>query len=307
MSSKKFLLCPHARFQFQDGGIVVQYYLAKLLDEMGCMIRIWPTFGNIESTLFNKYYNNEFAIDDNCIVIYCEGIKGNPLNAKYIVRWLLSEVGQNVPKFYIHTWGENELIYHFNRELKFKKYPDKVDNIFKTLSIIYLNPDVKNNFQPNRAGWCYTIRKANHMYKNIQFIHPNDSYEIARHASNDIIINLFNKYQYFVSYDPITFLSVMAALCGCISIIYPIEGISKQDWFNKTGYSEYLEYKQIDNAYGIAYGLEDIEWAKNTIHLAKDQTNDMITYYKEKHIQRLLKDIENYHNVENTLQNVFYK
>ena len=53
--------------------------------------------------------------------------------------------------------------------------------------------------------------------------------------------------------------------------------------------------------------LEDIEWAKNTIHLAKDQTNDMITYFKEKHIQRLLKDIENYHNVENTLQNVFYK
>jgi hypothetical protein len=307
MSSKKFLLCPHARFQFQDGGIVVQYYLAKLLDEMGCMIRIWPTFGNIESTLFNKYYNNEFAIDDNCIVIYCEGIRGNPLNAKYIVRWLLSEVGQNVPKFYIHTWGKNELIYHFNRELKFKKYPDKVDNIFKTLSIIYLNPDVKNNFQPNRAGWCYTIRKANHMFKNINFLHPNDSYEIGRHVSNDIIINLFNKYEYFICYDPISFLSVMAALCGCISIVYPLEGVSKRDWLKKTCYDEYIEYKNLDNIYGVAYGLEDVEWAKNTIDLAKDQINSMITYYKEKHIKALLEDIENYDNMVNTLNNVFYK
>jgi hypothetical protein len=308
MSSKNFLLVPHIKFCFEDGGIVVQYYLAKLLDDMGVMIRIMPSFGNIENSLFNKYYNNEFNLDDNCIVIYCEGVIGNPLNAKYVIRWLLSEVGQNVPYHYIYTWGENELVYHFNRELKFKNNPDKVDNVFKTLSILYLSPEIKQYNLGNRNGCCYTIRKAAEIHKNqIHRIHPDNSYEITRDVSNDKIIQIFNNYEYFVSYDPITFLSIMAPLCGCISIVYPIEGVSKRDWFNKTCYSEYLEYNNTGNAYGIAYGLEEIEWAKNTIHLAKDQLHDMITYLKDKHIQRLLKDVENFDHLVNTIKNVFYK
>jgi hypothetical protein len=82
-------------FQYNDGGTVVQYYVSKILEEdYGLNVRIY-SWSNIKlkNSIFNKFYENDFPIDDNCIVVYCEGTKGNPLNAKYCIRWMLSKLG----------------------------------------------------------------------------------------------------------------------------------------------------------------------------------------------------------------------
>ena len=81
-----------------------------------------------------------------------------------------------------------------------------------------------------------------------------------------------------------------------------------------TALNEYLEYKNLDYLYGIAYGIEDIGWAISTMHLMKDQWDDIIRYYKEHHISRFLRDMENMeqnldsetNSLENTVENNYY-
>ena len=92
---KNIIIYTHMpKFDFKDGGTVVQFLLAKTLEEMGQNVRIYPG-GKIvmANSIFSKFYNNEFPIDRNCVVIYCEGTVGNPLNAPLVVRWMLSKLG----------------------------------------------------------------------------------------------------------------------------------------------------------------------------------------------------------------------
>lgn len=306
---KNILIYPHSPFSNEEGGIVVQYHLANLLDEYGATVRVYQHLHCIDTPMFTKFYNNEFPIDDNCVVIYCEGIKGNPLNAKYVVRWMLSELGQNVPVDWAHTWGKNELVYYFNSEIKHKQNSEKIGNIYKLLTTLYVNPGIRNMNLPDRKGHCHTMRKINIYKQTINYIHPADSFEIFHsfaHMKMADIIPIFNRYEYFTCYDPITFLFYISALCGCIPIVYPIEGKTKQEWLEMNAFVEYMDYKKIDNIYGIAYGIEDLEWAKSTIHLAKEQFDDMILYYKEKHIPAFINDINNFELMTNTIENNFY-
>jgi hypothetical protein len=60
-----------------DGGTVVQFYLAQLLDELGHNVRIHSR-NNKVNPFFNKFYKKDLDLD-NTVVIYCEGIVGNPL------------------------------------------------------------------------------------------------------------------------------------------------------------------------------------------------------------------------------------
>jgi hypothetical protein len=69
----------------------------------------------------------------------------------------------------------------------------------------------------------------------------------------------------FVSYDTMTYHSIQAALCGCISIVIPDANISKEEWVQKAPI----------NKYGIAYGLNDIAWAKQTMHLVRDHLESL--------------------------------
>jgi hypothetical protein len=218
---------------------------------------------------------------------------------------MLSELGQNVPYDRVNTWGKNELVYYFNSELKFNTSPEKIGSIYKLLTVIYVNPNIKNYNMNERQGYCHTFRKQ-HIHKNINYIHPNDSFEINVNHTQDDYIEIFNKYKYFISYDPFTFLSIIASLCGCISIIYPIEDVSKKEWLQKTALYEYLKYKN-EELYGIAYGNspEELDFAQKTIHLVKKQWDD-IKYYEYKLLINFVKDINNFDNMKNTVENNYY-
>jgi hypothetical protein len=309
MGASKFIVYTHMTegFSFQNGGTVVQYLLCKVLEEYGQIARIYPNSNiRIPNSIFSKFYNNEFPIDDNCIVIYCEGTQGNPLNAPKVVRWMLSELGQNVPKAYLETWDKKELVYYFNSENKFYKEPEKINHIFKLLNVLYINPYAKNVNPGFRTGCCHTIRKAFSIHKNITYIHPTNSFEITRDNNQMQCISLFNKCKFFISYDSLTFLTVIAALCGCISVVYKVDGLSKQDWIKTTAANEYLQFKGYDNLFGIAYGLEDIPFAVNTLHMAPQQWSNIANYSKEKLVLPFINDMQMFENMTNTIQHNFY-
>ena len=118
-------------------------------------------------------------------------------------------------------------------------------------------------------------------------------------------IKFFNKYKVFISYDPLTFLSIMAALCGCISIIYKIDGLNKKEWINTTVVAEYLKYSG-EELYGIAYGANDIQHAIDTLHLVKQQWNNIQKYTQEKTVLPFIEDMQNFEKMENTIQNNYF-
>ena len=285
MKSLNIIIATHmGGFNPLDGGTVAQFNLGKIIDELGYNVRMKTPNNYVAKTnIFDKFYDPSFANfdDDNTVVIYCEGTIGNPLQSKKTVRWMLSELGRNVPVSFVKSW----------------------DNIFKLLTSIYINP-ILRNLELSRNGWCHTIRKIFfHKQGTVDFFHPPDSLEVTRSETN--YLQIFNQYEYFVSYDPLTFLSIIAALCGCISIVYPLKGVTKQDYYNTLCIHQYLTETKED-LYGVAYGngSDEIEWARSTLPLVKEQWNAFERYQK-KTVESFLEDIEDWGRQENTIDQCY--
>ena len=175
------------------------------------------------------------------------------------------------------------------------------------LSLLFKNPLYKviNNID-TREGWCFAFRKSKEYHKTIKQIHPAASHEVRRYENISAYLEAFNKHKYFVSYDPYTFHSINAAICGCISIIYPVEGLCKDDWIKTTSLKEYFVNNSAEKLYGVAYGLDELKWAETTIHLVDKQWLDITEYYKKKHVLTFIRDIENFNENINTSQNNFF-
>lgn len=311
---KNILIYPHQPFNINDGGTTVQYYLANVLSNLGINIKIYNNHDkNQHNILFNNFVNDINCVDfDNTVVIYCEGIVGNPLNAKYIIRWMLSKLGQNVPYEFYDTWNSNELVYFFNNEINMINH-----NInFKLLSLFYINPEI-NNINCERQGLCYSIRKRNcfdsKMNVDITTInskfnsHNLQPFEITRNHTQHDYINIFNKHEYFISYDPLTFLNIIAAMCGCVSIVYPLEGVTKHDYFKMTPFYQYMVENNCFEIYGLAYGItdEEIFYSKNTLKFAKQQLIDINNWLINKYVTQFIVDLNNWDTNYNILQ--YYK
>jgi len=287
------------------GGIVVQYELCRVLKNMGVSVKIRGV-KNIENTLFNDYYNNnEFDLNET-VVIYGETISGNPLNAPYVVRWILAPLGVCCNSKISKTWGKNDLVYYFNSEEKIKNSPEKIGSIYKFLSIIYINPCAVVSNKNTRNGVCYTIRKGLKYHKNLKFVHPSNSFEIKREMSQMDCIKIFNKYKYFVSYDPLTFLQILALLCGCVTVVVKVNGVKKEDWLNTLVSMEYLK-ESGEPLYGIAYGKEEIKFAEDTLHLVKEQWEKIKNYQINKYVVSFINDINNFEKQINSVQSNYYK
>ena len=305
---KNIIIYPHLSFNFSQGGTIVHYELGKILTELGVDAKIFTSHGKTDNSLFNNFTSDENYDKEETIVIYCEGIQGNPLNAKYVVRWMLSELGKNVPCEMANTWTKNELVYYFNSEKKFETNIELFGKIYKILTCIYINPLIQNFKNPYRKGYCHTFRKS-HYHNKIRYAHPlNASLEITREHKQLDYINIFNRKEIFICYDPLSFLSIIAAMCGCISVVIKVDDIPSQiEWIQTTAVAQYAKENKINKLYGVAYGLDEISWARDTIHLVEEQWSKIKDFCKEKTIKPFLEDLKNIEGLENTVENNFLK
>ena len=306
MPINNILVYCESSFDIKCGGLTVQYELCKILENMGINVRIQAP-NKIRNSIFDKYYNNNFNLNET-IVIYGETINGNPLNAPHVLRWILAPIGKCSSIETHKTWAKTDLVYYFNSESKFEINPELFRKIYKTLTCIYINPLIKNYNDPSRSGYCHTYRKS-HYHKNLRYAHPPyASKEITREHKQIDYINIFNKKEIFICYDPQTFLSIISAMCGCISVVIKVEGIpTHSDWIKTTGILQYAKENKIDRLYGIAYGLDEISWARDTIHLVEEQWNQIKEFLKEKSIKPFLEDLKNIESLENTIENNYFK
>lgn len=244
-------------FHIKCGGIVVMHYLTQLINELNHP-KFYAKLFMHNNLKYDNIFCNEFAtiddINDNTIVIYPEIITGNPLGAKNVVRWILLELGIEMPIDHYKNWGSTDLIYHWET-ISSNEYD------FKQLTCPFFNNIFKNN-NIDKTETCYLIKKGPLIHKNgFHYMHPSDSINIESLSLAEIS-KVFNKCKYFYAYDPNTTYILYAAVCGCVPIIHEIEGINEEEYFkskiynfNNTIYNRGIVYG--DNFSKISYILDN--------------------------------------------------
>jgi len=275
----------------KSGGVLVLHKLCHELNEMGYEAYLYESFENIFFNkrffltpilkLFREFYraliplkiNNSFNapvinkktdFNDDYIVIYYEQVFGNPLNAKNIVRWLLHTPGYHTKNVF---YGFNEYIIRYDSSVKEFNFPNSYSSP-KNLKIIHYPLDYYNNFDVSekRTGTAYCVRKG----KSKKMVHDMDGSVLIDDLSHQEIAKIFKRVKTFISYDSYTAYSRFAVLCGCESIVIPDEGVTKDNW-----------YADKRNTYGLAYGFEDIDHARETSHLVLNRINEEISEYRD--------------------------
>jgi len=222
--------------------------------------------GNFNTPVYLPERNITF--NDDWIVVYPEITFGNPLRAKNVVRWLLHNPGFHNGKIF---YGQNELYFRYSEAFKkFHFSGSKTSDLI--LMILHLPLDIfyENPTSQERKGTAYMIRKG----YNRKIIHNLENSIQIDGKSNREIADILRSVKTFISYDPSTLYSNLAVLCGCESVVVPIDGIEEDQWV-----PNYINY-------GVAYGFENIEKARNTaplmreaLLLAEDESLDLVKLF----------------------------
>ena len=246
-----------------------------------------------------KYKNpfcNDFAefhdITNDSIVIYPEIVSGNPLNAKRVVRWIHLKLGIEMPLDHYKKWSSTDLVYYWESRDK-----NQISPYYKQLTCPFFNNVFtnKNQNNNNRTKTCYLVKKGPLIHKTINYIHPSDSICIDNLSLSEIS-DVFNECKFFYSYDPNTAYLIYAAVCGCIPIIYEIEGINEEEYFKSR------IFNLNDEIYnkGIVYGnnIDKINYivANNLNENNEEYYKNLFNLYQENTIPIFLNDIKDWLN-----------
>ena len=234
---------------FTIGGTIWLHKLAKNLTSLGEVASVGMSLPQ-----------------EDCIVIYPEGVEGNPLSAKCCVRWLLNTPGECPPESpdMVYSYGSDDLIIsaidYVTRQTK-ERFGLEVHDAHLTAYENYLDVFVDKGL-PRRAA-CFTRRKA--ISKPAVDYIPDDALEFGLIESPQESAAIFQSREVFYSYDHLTHFSLQAVLCGCLSIVVPDGEVTAEEW-----------YQQVEaHKYGIAYGMDEIPHAKVTAHLVRDHLAEM--------------------------------
>jgi hypothetical protein len=267
-----------AAFDDKFGGIIALHLLCHRLNKLGVKAALWPwgkpSYRHIPSdwssirSHFSYYLKRRWraypggpfqcavAIDPrdlhDAVVVYPEIVSGNPIGASKVVRWLLHKPGFHTGQI---NYSNGELYFFYDEAFNDKTINPSPDNL---LRVTYFNPVFqKTNFNPRR-GSCYLVRKGKNRILNK---HPPDAVLIDP-LSDQEKAAVLNQVGCLYSYDPYTFYVFYAAICGCIPVIIPEDGVSKEDWRPSPR-----------RRLGLAYGTAEIPLAKQEQEALLKQLN----------------------------------
>lgn len=245
------------------GGVVVSHKLCYELAKRGYKVTIFtdPEYPhpNISVQKNSDENNLNFEYDSEKTVIIPSFNWKNNTKIKNVVRWAL----YHIEKDSISNVEETDEIFNFGTfNLPLSKQQRK-------LTLFNYNEDILFNRKLNRnKKYCHILLKNN----------PPCAKEIVQHFNSfslddyknrgcfNYLADKFNEYEYFLTFDDKTFLTTAAAMCGCIPIILKNNQISP---------IIYREQNPIQSI-GVAYGIDDLDWAKNTIGFVSEHINFLI-------------------------------
>jgi hypothetical protein len=254
-----------------SGGCNVLFALAKKLSEYGHDSKVYVVDRTNISTIYTNYLK-EFIIDDDTFVICSEITNGLSKDTKKIIRWIL--FGTNLyPRFHKH-----EIIYYFAPFCK-----DNPAN--KRLSFCYWPSSLENKNLPRINESCYIVKKG--MYNPIiHAMFTNNTLPLKglnlEGLNHEQLIQTFNTTKYFYCYDPCCFLNIMALMCGCIVVQYPIIGYTAEEW------KYAINFPTLN---GVSYGHNNLAHAEATIAYAAE---DCLKYKESNEIsfKNFINDLE---------------
>ena len=81
-------------------------------------------------------------------------------------------------------------------------------------------------------------------------------------------------------------------MLGCIPIIHPLANMNKREWLNSPAFGGYMDYYDVEDAYGIAYGWDEVQYARQTLHLVRDQLWAVKEFAASVTVRRFVHDIK---------------
>jgi len=243
-SSVFFKLCLELREKYNNN-----FYIAPIVcrgDGISAINEVNPVdrhnrslsyIDNLHSSYFDKNNYNwpeeykqllitkELLSDRNNVAVYSEGILGNPLEQKYIIRWILYFPTPGLPVCPTFPWGKNDkflfwdMAYYINIDAEYyglndlcvnksDYYPNEKDLLFGSYVFLHKNIDLNTTLYKksnNRKGSCYLIRKADPNYnrtlkQNWNFgnnYNPNHPYlkpkpPVLIHPADSVIIDNYD-------------------------------------------------------------------------------------------------------------------
>lgn len=304
---KKFILFS-PDYSETNGGAIVMHKLCHELNVLGYQAFLYPSYkswimhrefwlkpllsvlwGGIRERYlrcyktYDKFNTPVFSggrkkIDDSFVVIYHEGVIGNPLSATHVVRWLLHQPGYHANMI---GFGNNELYFDYfafshNFNLPFSTVsPHRLYLAHLPLDLYNLDGALPES---SRSGLAYCLRKG----IGRPLVHNVDGAILIDGLSHKEVAQIFKRIKTFISYDTKTAFSVFAALCGADSVVIPQEDVSVEQWA-----------PDLREVYGIAYGFEHLDWARKTRklmleHIKKNEENT------HNQIRLFIQDIDEY-------------
>lgn len=301
---------------FSDRGSPIAFIMQITeADNVTLIPRINPNYNT--PTLTRLQYRN----DDSLIVIYPEVFVGNIDNKKMVVRWILYFLQNiNVAESlnYKHV---TESFYKYKHSDYIACYSKGICRQFDDswhkhpLTVVDINLDIVDTIDTNRIRdidvvYFYSSRKEKNLWIDREGLKRS---VVDRVGFDYMIMNTFkflnktvirmnesmskverlellSRTNFFISLDPATFRSVEAAIVGCLSIVIPIPGVSKEEWLSVSYSPEILRY-------GIAYGFDDLKHARDTLQLVVSNLNDQNKKARE-NLVNFIKDIKQYFNLD---------
>jgi hypothetical protein len=249
------------------GGSMVCHNLAHNINLLGENSYIYAdsTKSNYTSTPIPWGTELEYS-QENTIIVYPSGdgehTYQNYLNQSILgidnkIRWLMNNQ--------VSLYSPKDKVY------KFVDYFNTLNNqnVDGQLIAIDVDLDIFQNYNLPRKGNCYytkgiPITKENKLHDDDDTCLDN-MYSLSSEDRINYLVSIFNNSERFICYSNKTFIATLAALCGCIVIVVPSQGLEKDDW--RKGFPTLK--------YGIAYGEEDLDWAVSTLPLVQNLVKDL--------------------------------
>lgn len=266
-------------FNETTGGTIVMHYLVDRLRHLGFDAYVYPWVNEREhiealgqgEEFFERYsserlsgyrlnpnFNTSIATYGNlrrCIAVYPLRVKNNPLQAETVVRWHIYRKSF-LPEA---EFSPNEINFYFNESF-FEGSGKMPESSLLRLTYVFTE---HYNEVPNgdRISDCYMIRKGTSYSDDALNQIPADAIRLDG-ASHQETAKIFKRCKRFYSFDLYTAYEYYSALCGCIPIVIPKPGMSKSQWRIND-----------QDRYGVAYGVDDIDWAVSTRTNLLDRQN----------------------------------
>lgn len=227
-------------YRYTSAGVKVLYELSWQLNQHGyesyvfCPKQIYPIY---RYNLCSKDFMID-ALSQGAWVIYGEVVRGNPLGAKNVIRYVLNvpgKIGGN------KEYDKNEVLFAYNSYVSERAWNCPV------LKTPHVNLNICKDYGLVRHGSCFYVGRAKDVKRRPEL----EEIEIANLTSQQLY-DLFNRVEVFYTYEDMTSCCEEARLCGCPVVI-----------LNEN--SDKLELLK-ENKYGMAFGLSELEWARQTVH-----------------------------------------